>query len=201
MNPGSKAWFAGLCQPQWQRDEKNCSIESFWGNGEHRAALPKWTWWTGTPKSITGTQLVGHTSPWEAVSALLFLLGLLLSVASFSPVLLSHLLFASFLVLVLPQAHRGLLPLMQMVNFICYSFSCIVQPLLNTASPKTCSNQQCWDISSQHEAFERSEITVKWERMSSAVQTGSLENLTPTDHLVTNAQEKWCQAWPLCLCG
>lgn len=29
----------------------------------------------GAPKSATGTQLVGHTSPWEAASALLYLLG------------------------------------------------------------------------------------------------------------------------------
>lgn len=91
----------------------------------------------GEPKSSTGTQLVGHTSPWEAVSALLLLLGLLHSLAPFNPVLLSHVrnrwLFASFLVLVSPQAHRGLLPLMQMPNFICYSLS-VVQPLCNTTS-------------------------------------------------------------------
>lgn len=60
------------------------------------------------PKSTTGTLLMGHSSPWEAVTTLYFLLGLLLSVASFSPVLLSHVrngcLLASFLVLVLPLA-------------------------------------------------------------------------------------------------
>lgn len=43
MIPGSKACVAGLCQPQWQRDERNCSIKSFWGNGEHSVALPKST--------------------------------------------------------------------------------------------------------------------------------------------------------------
>lgn len=108
MIPGSKACVAGLCQPQWQRDERSCSIES-WGSGElHSQNEPVGA---AAPKSTTGTQLVGDTSPWTAVSALLLLLGLL-PVASFSPVLLSHVryrrLFASFLVLFLPQAHRGL---------------------------------------------------------------------------------------------
>lgn len=72
MIPGSKACVAGLCQPQWQRDERSCSIES-WGSGElHSQNEPVGA---AAPKSTTGTQLVGDTSPWTAVSALLLLLG------------------------------------------------------------------------------------------------------------------------------
>lgn len=137
----------------------------------------------GAPKSTTGTLLVGHVNPWEAVSALLFLLGLLLSVASFSPVLLSHVrkgwLFASLSWSCLKNTRVCSSSCKWTILFV-IPFPAVVQPPFNTTSLRTCSNQQGWEISSQHKAFGRSEITVKWERVSSALQASArpLETLT-----------------------
>lgn len=201
MISGSKACVAGLCQPQWQRDERNCSTESLWGNGEHSVALPTRTcgsWWTQEqhrhPASGSHQPLGGCLCTSPSVGSSPFSCPIQSSPAFPCK---EQVAICFFPCLGLTSSTQGLASPDANAQFY------LLFPFLQLFSPCVTQHLPGLALTSSAERFQANKKPLKGLRSQSNEKgwalAGPLETLTPRDHLVTNAQEKCLTIVLMCL--